>query len=455
MGTHGASPVTISHERRPSDDKCLAAAGLLAVGVTLGALFRFLGRQPDLNAHIPEYIGLALLAGALYVVAVYLVMRFPLGLVSLLVILSGAVIFRLAVLEMPPPLSEDVYRYQWEGRVQRLGLNPYTVFPAMHEVHPLQDREHPLATGQFTPTLYPPLSEIIFSWVETIPAYKRLFTGLDLASLGVLLLMLAAVRRPLHRVVAYAWNPTVIVSFAMCGHQDSLAVFTLLVALLFIILKRPLVSMAFLACSTLAKLFSVLVLPALLTLTAKRLRWLYACLFGALVFLAYFPYLGAGMKLFKGASDYATGWEGNDSFFRLVRHASESKAQAELVVAVMVVGLVAFALKNRMELLWACLFLTTGAVLLSPNAFPWYFTWSIPFLCFYPNPAWLLMSVTATLGYAPVVAYAAGQPYRDSPLILGLEYGPVYVLLAYQGWRSLSLRSRSDNQPSGRSPSVL
>jgi len=44
----------------------------------------------------------------------------------------------------------------------------------------------------------------------------------------------------------------------------------------------------------------------------------------------------------------------------------------------------------------------------------------------------LLASVTSVLGYAPVVAYAAGQPYRDSPLILALEYAPV---LAWLAWR--------------------
>jgi hypothetical protein len=55
----------------------------------------------------------------------------------------------------------------------------------------------------------------------------------------------------------------------------------------------------------------------------------------------------------------------------------------------------------------------------------------VPFLCFYRHVPMLLMSVTCVLGYAPVVAYAAGQPYRDSPLILALEYAPVLLWLVY------------------------
>ncbi len=79
--------------------------------------------------------------------------------------------------------------------------------------------------------------------------------------------------------------------------------------------------------------------------------------------------------------------------------------------------------------------LTGGILLVSANAFPWYFTWLIPYLCFFPKPSWLLMSLTSVLGYAPVVPYAAGQPFRDSPLLLVVEYFPVYVLIAYKIWK--------------------
>ena len=85
----------------------------------------------------------------------------------------------------------------------------------------------------------------------------------------------------------------------------------------------------------------------------------------------------------------------------------------------------------------ASLWLTAGFVLLSPNAFPWYFTWSIPFLCFFPYAPWLLLSVTAVLGYSPVVAYASGQPYRDSPFVLALEYVPVYMWLGIRLGRGM------------------
>jgi len=113
------------------------------------------------------------------------------------------------------------------------------------------------------------------------------------------------------------------------------------------------------------------------------------------------------------------------------------------VAGVLVMALVAYALKRRLEPLAASLLLISGLLFLSPNAFPWYYTWIVPFLCFYPRAPLLLISVTSVLGYAPVVAYAAGQPYRDSPFILLLEYAPVLAWLLYQGCRA----SRPGSEP--------
>ncbi len=393
----------------------------------MAAAFAWLAARQNLDAQVPEFIALMLAVGVLYFAAIYLVERFRLGPVALLIILAGAVMFRLAFLPLEPALSDDVYRYQWEGRVERAGLNPYTVTPDSPGLGLFQDRRHPIRTGKSTPTLYPPLSELTFSWMKTIPGYKRLYTALDLASVAVLLLLLAASRQPSRRVLIYAWNPAVIVAFALSGHHDSLAILTLLAAILLIIRHRPRLSIGFLGLSFLAKFFPVLLLPTFL----KRTRKTYAAIFFGLIALAYLPFLSAGLKLFKGLSDYTAGWEGNDSAFRLLLMAGNSKAQAELVAGVVVLALVAYVLKSRHEPLRAGLILFTAMLLISPNAFPWYFTWIVPFLCFYPVRPILLLSVTCVLGYAPVVAYSAGQSYVHSPLMSTLEYVPTYLWLAW------------------------
>lgn len=407
----------------------LSTLALTALAGTLAAIFRQLGARSDWHHHVPEFVLLMLAAGAAYLAGVWLVHRRPLGAVALVVILGTAAALRAFLLPLAPVLSADVYRYGWEGRVQRAGMNPYTAHPAMPELERFRSQGDPLDSTSKTPTAYPPLSEWSFAWAETPEGYKRLYTAFDLLSILLLLLLLRARRESLHRVVAYAWNPTVVVSFAMCGHHDSLAIATLLLALLLIIRGRAALSIAALAASFLAKFFAAVLLPVFL----RQTRAAYAGLFVAIVVVTYAPYAGAGTALFEGLLQYGGAWQNNNSLFRLILAAGNSPAQARLVVAVLMLALVALATRQRLEPLRAGFLLLAGLLLLSPNAFPWYFTWTIPFLCFYPNAPWLLMSVVCVLGYAPMIPYSAGFAYEDSPLALAIEYGPVLAWLAWQG----------------------
>jgi len=107
---------------------------------------------------------------------------------------------------------------------------------------------------------------------------------------------------------------------------------------------------------------------------------------------------------------------------------------------------IGYLAKRQSDPLWSSLILTGGVLLLSPTAYPWYFTWSIPFLCFYPNAAWLLMSVTSVLAYTPPITYGAGEPLKDSLLMLSLEYGPVYLWLAYYCWSARRMKLSTVSQ---------
>ncbi len=412
----------------------IVTLGLTALAGGLTAIFRWVARQQDLDAHMPEFIGLLLLAGVLYVIGVFWVERFRLGAAALLIILAGAVVFRVTLLPARSTPSDDVYRYQWDGRVQRAHLNPYVVFPNSPELAWLQNPEHPVPPGEETPTIYPPLSELAFRLIETVPGYKQVSTVFDLASAVVLMLLLAATKQPLHRVLAYAWNPTVLISFAMSGHFDSLAIVTLLTALFFLLTNRPALSMGALALSVLSKFFPVLLLLTFL----KRVRLAHVGLFASLILAFYVPFLSAGVHLLDGAMNYARDWVNNGSLFHLLRFVAGSSAGGELIAGLMVLAGIGYLAKRRAAPLWSSLVLTGGVLLLWPTAFPWYFTWSIPFLCFYPSPAWLLMSITSVLAYTPAIAYGAEEPLKNSLLMLSLEYAPVYLWLAYNCWTARS-----------------
>ncbi len=430
----------------PAPGSRVALLGVISCGVGIAVilcLWRSWRTASVFNAHVPEFIGSALAASALYLAAVYLALNRRMPRVSLYFILAATVLFRALLLPVQPPLSDDVYRYQWEGRIQRAGLNPYGAVPDNPALKRFQDPLHPITTGHDTPTLYPPLAEAIFSWVSTVPGYKRLFTLFDLATAAILIFILQTVRQPLAHVLIYAWNPTVLVAFTLCGHFDAVAIFLLATAILYIIKQQSWFSNLFLAAGFLVKFFPVLLLPWVI----KRRRWQHLALFLAIVAAAYFRFLNLGWGLFRGASNFARGWEANDSLFRVLRWALPSRLTAEAVAAILLLVLVVWSLQQKLKPLNAGLLLITALLLVSPDAFPWYFTWVVPFLCFVPNPPLLLLSITVVLGYAPVTAYAAGQPYRNNHLLLLLEYlPPLAWLAARQATRKFAFHRKPTTQ---------
>src|ERR1700739_2206823 len=135
----------------PRGPQAMIALGIAALAAGLTAIFGWVEQQQDLDARMPEFIGLLLLAGILYVIGVFWVERFQLGVTALLIILASAVLFRVTLLPSRLTPSDDVYRYQWDGRAQRAHLNPYLVFPNSEELDWLQNPDHPEPPGEEIP----------------------------------------------------------------------------------------------------------------------------------------------------------------------------------------------------------------------------------------------------------------------------------------------------------------
>jgi hypothetical protein len=81
--------------KKPSASHLVPTLGLLVLSTGLGVIFCFIGRWQNLPCTVAEFIALSLAVGVLYVVGVYLVESFILGASALLVIVLGALFFRL------------------------------------------------------------------------------------------------------------------------------------------------------------------------------------------------------------------------------------------------------------------------------------------------------------------------------------------------------------------------
>lgn len=410
---------------------------LVASALALEGVFVSILGLGDLRAHLVEFLALTFLAGGVYLVAVFLVERVaPTRRAALWVILLAALAFRLTLLPLEPTLSEDLLRYRWEGRVQAAGFNPYSTAPVDDRLRSLRDESFPRLTSLNYPAFWPPLAQLGFRLLVRLGGstyiFKCAFLLFDLASIYLLLELLAAAGRPLAAVLIYAWNPLVVVEISGSGHYDALAVAAVLLASILIIRERQELSIVALAASAMLKLYAVWLLPVF----AVRRKLQSFLVFTGVCAICYLPFAGAGRALFSGLGLFAAKWRNNASLFNVLLWLVPNEEVAVGIALGIVAGVAAYfaAWRPRGETselgVLRASYLIIGTLLcVSYSVFPWYFTWIVPYLCFWPNPAWLLLSVTAFLGHHVLIGYASTGTWQYSPLMLALEYVPFYGLL--------------------------
>jgi hypothetical protein len=425
----------------------VAGAGLVALAALFGALHR-LG-SVDLRPYIVETIALCMAAGIVYLVALWALEHTPNHRWAFWLILAGALIFRLQLFPLQPSLSDDVLRYRWEGRIQAAGWNPYTIKPDDPRLASLRDEHFAATPGRDIPSIYPPLLELVYhATYRALPAtpgmaslilFKLPFLAADLFLVGLLAGWVRSTGGGNALVALYAWNPLVVVEFAASGHNDALATACVVAACVMILRGRGTVSTLLLAAATLLKWFPVALFP----LWLQRMNWprapwswINAALALALAAACAWPYRNAWPQILESVAYYESRWQTNNaSLYALLKWLSGSHDLAAGVGVGVVAGLALWAAARRLDGVRAAYLIFGAILMLSPNAFPWYFTWMVPLLVFFPNSAWLLLTVLQFLSYHVLLDYQATGAWRFQPLYLWLTYGPFYGLLIWQAWR--------------------
>ncbi len=423
-------------------------ASLAAVFAAMLALF-------DLGANVVTTIALALTAGALYFIALFLFEHSSDRRAALWVVLAGAVLFRALLFFTPPALSDDVHRYRWDGRVQRAGWNPYGVKPVDPQVASLRDESWRAMPGREIATIYPPLVELSYRetlrWVESLPLarqviwFKLPYVTADLIILALLAWQIRGSGGRNYQVAMYAWNPLVIVEFSGSGHMDPLAIAALLAAVLLLERRRGALSTTMLAASALCKVFPLVLAPLWLRRTGwprSGQSWLGVAGAVGLAAAAWWPFRGAERQLLESLAYLESRWQFNNAgLYSLLRGMSGSHEFAAGIAAGAIIALALWAAARNAEPVRAIPVVISVMLLFSQNAFSWYFTWTIPFLCLAPwgrlTRAWLLLTVAQFISYHVLLKYHAYGLWQFEPLFLSLTYLPFFVALALPGRRRI------------------
>ena len=376
---------------------------------------------------IEWFIKVALCQSLIYLLAVWIIFHARSSRSTLVLVIVFAALFRLSILFAPPYLSDDIYRYVWDGRVQATGVNPYRYIPADEALAPLRDQQiYPkINRRDYAPTIYPPGAQIIYFLATRVSEHvtwmKVVMLGFEALTIWALLLLLASFNLPRQRVLIYAWHPLLVWEIAGSGHVEAAAIAFVVLALLARRRRWEAVAGAALAGATLIKLFPVVLLPALY----RRWGWKLPVVFGLTIIIAYLPYLSVGVK---GVLGFLPGYaqeEGlqNGTQFYLLSLARRAFGEAKvpsvgyLIFAVLALGLIAlWSLWKREQndgsyIARAFVIATTFVVLLSPH-YAWYFAWLVAFTCLLPRlPLFYLTT-------ACFILYRLWHPEGPSQLLL-------------------------------------
>lgn len=394
----------------------------------------------------PAFVSLYAVQFALYGLACWLVWRSQKPTKhSLKLILIFALAFRMTLLATDPHLSDDIYRYVWDGKIQAAGINPYRYIPADEKLIHLRDSEiFPYINRKdYARTIYPPAAQMIFLGVHalfgtSIRGMKLALIGFDLLTIAILILTLRQLAMDPNRVILYAWHPLALWEIAHSGHIDAAALTFIVMALLFRLRERLPLAGAFLGLATLVKLYPVLLLPAFY----KKWDWKLPAALFTTVALGYLPYLSVGW----GVLGYLPGYFREERFvsgqrlfpLEITRLLVPTPTWIYVAIAAVILGLVTWKVLNRTpsvnQYADGSLLLVGTALLLATPHYAWYFLWLLPFLCLRFSAAWFYLLSAA------VLLYFVRDRSKSEIVFACLQYIPVYGLLIWNQMTRYNIR---------------
>ncbi len=373
-----------------------------------------------------------------------------------------------------PTLSDDMYRYVWDGRIQAQGISPYRYPPSAPELRDFRDAavwRH--INRKPAVTVYPPAAELAFAalwrivpdsvrWFQIVAAASALLAG------ALLLGLLRSLGRSPARLVLYLWAPLLIFETAHSAHLDALILPLLVGAWWARVRQRDILVGVLLGLATAMKLYPAMLLPALWRPDDRRGRWSMPVAFGLTLLAGYLPSVlrdGTGVIGFL-PQYFGERFNMGLAALLIPRFETLGLNPDKGILALIVITLSALGLwmvvrpaRDGETALRRSLWMIGAFTLLTQNLFSWYLLWLLPLVAIFVQPGrvfglradawtgWWLFCGLIGLSYT---IFINGYPM---PWAIWAQYVPLYALMLAGAVREL--RARSNSRRSHLVPEVV
>lgn len=358
------------------------------------------------------------------------------------------VFFRLLLLFAMPALSDDFYRFVWDGRLLANGINPYTILPAdfINSINYQNNVENNLIFSRLNSpnyyTVYPPLNQLIFATSATL-SKGSLFGNVIALRIFVLLaeislLFMLMKNKYSDKFNLYSFNPLIIIELTGNLHFEGVVMCFLVLALSMGVKDRKLLvfSSFLFACAVCVKMLPLIFIPLII----KQLGWkkgiFYASMVGVFTALFFLPFLDQMLieKLFSSVNLYFQKFEFNASVYYLVRAVGfkifgyNIIGTAGKIMAFLTFSGVLFISWKSKNLFVGALAILTLYFAMATTVHPWYATNLLAITIFTTFRYPIVWSYTIFLSYA---TYQTNL-YQENLWLVALEYLLVLGMMIYE-----------------------
>jgi len=404
-----------------------------------------------------DFVKLFMLFGAIFYLT-YKIIQFEKWNFKFLLIVG--ILFRLVFLIAEPNLSQDFYRFIWDGELIKNGINPYLYTPdqimgqgmvsftSMNELH-----EGMSALNARHYSNYPPVNQVLFALASILGGGSVMGSMIAMrltviaADLGVLYFgrkLLQNLNKANHMAFWYFLNPLVIIELTGNLHFEGVMLFFFVWALYFISKNKWLWATPIYAISIMIKLMPILFLPIFLKYFGFKKSVVFYTLVilgcAALLLPFYSPVFIDNYAETVGL--WFSNFEFNASMYNVVKKIAVTYYEAkpwELIdsygsmltkAIIVIVLLFTFLRKNQklQSVITSMVFALACYYFLSSTVHPWYVVFLLGFAIFTDYRFPLVWSCTIILSY-----YAYSNPdYKENLWLLAVEYILVIGFFIYE-----------------------
>jgi alpha-1,6-mannosyltransferase len=355
--------------------------------------------------------------------------------------------FRLAFIGSTPLLSQDYFRFIWDGNLLSHGINPYLYLPnEIIEIFSQWEYLHsgmgPMSAGHYTN--YPMINQLLFTLgvlsTKPIFTYRIILILADLITFKLLTQLSSQTWG-----LIYWLSPLVILEGVGNLHFEPVMVAFLVLGLYFFKQEKHLKSSIALAASVLLKLIPLMFAPILLKVVKQKQQKMMV--FGFILTLALFTIPFLDPWFFATYSESVGLWFSNFEFnagiYRIIKEVGalfgvQDWQMIRFYGKAHSLAIIVLALKFTWEcdrfsqVLDKSYLLLLIYLLSAPTIHPWYLITLIALGAISKQPSAILWSLTIILSY---VAYEM-TPIELPLWLVALQFVPVVVSLTSSSFRS-------------------